>query len=102
MTRTPKTSPAVARPAAALSAFALAAALAATTPAAANDVGAAIAAGAVGLAVGAALAKNHHSHHDKHPNRFSPAPGIECYDHQRACYHDGGGFSSNWTWRVYG
>jgi len=70
-------------------------------PAAANsDVAAALAAGVVGAAIGASLADHpHHTHrHDAH---FSPAPGIECYDYQRACYHADGGFANNWTWRVY-
>ncbi len=71
-------------------------------PAGANsDVAAAVAAGVVGVAVGASLAKHaHHGH--KHKAHFSPAPGIECYDYQRACYHSDGGYASNWSWKVYG
>lgn len=32
---------------------------------------------------------------------MSPKPGILCYPAQQACYNAGGGFSKNWTWRVY-
>ena len=71
-------------------------------PAGANsDVAAAIAAGVVGAAVGASLA-NHSHHKHNHKAHFSPTPGIKCYDYQRACYHEGGGFATNWTRQVYG
>lgn len=84
--------------------LAAATAVALGQPAQANsDVAAAVAAGVVGVAVGASLAKHsHHSHSHSNKRHFSPEPGITCYDHQRACYHDGGGFASNWTWRIYG
>lgn len=65
-----------------------------------NDTNAAIAAGVVGLAVGASLA-NHSHHSHKNKAHFSPEPGIECYDKQRACYHSDGGFAYNWTNRIY-
>ena len=71
-------------------------------PAGANsDVAAALAAGVVGVAVGASLANHEHHHHKSNPH-FSPKPGIECYDRQRACYHTDGGYSDKWTWRIYG
>jgi hypothetical protein len=87
-----------------LAAFLAAASLATLAgPAGANsDVAAAVAAGVVGAAIGASLADHHHHHKHGHKAHFSPSPGIECYDYQRACYHADGGFAKNWTWRVYG
>ena len=71
-----------------------------STPAAAHsDVAAAVAAGLVGVAVGAALSDN--SHHHSHSNHFSPQPGVTCYDRQRACYHDNGGFAAHATREYY-
>jgi len=32
---------------------------------------------------------------------MSPKPGITCYPAQQACYNAGGGYSKNWTWRIY-
>ncbi len=72
-------------------------------PAAADSkTTAAIVAGVAGVAIGAAL--SNHSHHSNHASshKFSPQAGIECYDKQRACYHSDGGFSYNWTQRIYG
>jgi hypothetical protein len=84
-----------------------------------KDVEAAIAAGVVGIAVGAALShKHHHSPQVYYPGyqppyapggynpyfarAFSPAPGVMCYDAQRACYDADGTFSNKWMRRIYG
>jgi len=73
---------------------------------------AAILGGIAGLAVGAAIADSANRNHDVYgapppaayrpPAPFSPAGGIICYPEQRACYNNGGAYSGNWTWRVYG
>jgi hypothetical protein len=73
---------------------------------------AAILGGIAGLAVGAAIADSANRNHDiygappppayRPPAPFSPAGGIICYPEQRACYNNGGAYSGNWTWRVYG
>lgn len=84
-------------------AVAAAALLVLAAPAAANnkDVAAAVAAGVVGVAIGAALADHPKHHGHKHRDRFSPKPGVTCYDYQAACYHDDGSLASNMTWEVY-
>lgn len=100
----------------------LSAALAAgTAPAQAKHkhVGDVIAAGILGAAVGAALStKHHHStqiyypgyspyyppggYNNYYARSFSPAPGVICYDAQRACYDPDGTFSNGWMRRIYG
>lgn len=92
---------------------AIAAAVGMAQPAIARhgDVGAALAAGIVGAAIGASLSQSvnhdkviyhggHGGHHGK--RRFSPEPGIECYDASRSCYHDDGGYAAKWSRRAYG
>lgn len=94
----------------------LAAALAgppATVHARDGDVATALVAGVVGAAVGAALSRPEKQktviYRDRNAapapasaERFSPKPGIQCYDRSRSCYHRNGGFAANWTDRVYG
>jgi hypothetical protein len=73
---------------------------------------AAIIGGIAGLAVGAAIADSANRNVVVYgappppsynpPAPFSPAGGIICYPAQRACYNNGGAYSSNWTYRVYG
>ncbi|MCX5578867.1 hypothetical protein [Kaistia terrae] len=73
---------------------------------------AAIIGGIAGLAVGAAIADSANRNQNVYgvppppsyrpPAPFSPAGGVICYPDQRACYNNGGAYSSNWTWRVYG
>jgi len=73
---------------------------------------AAIIGGIAGLAVGAAIADSANRNNDiygappppsyRPPAPFSPAGGVICYPDQRACYNNGGAYSGNWTWRIYG
>lgn len=77
-----------------------------------NNTGAAIAAGVVGLAVGAAIAGAASRPRAVYgpppapvyapPPPFSPAANVVCYPGQRACYYNGGAYSADWTYRVYG
>jgi hypothetical protein len=83
-----------------------------------SDTAAAIAGGIVGLGVGAALAKSQKHNttiyvpgyvppyppggYDPYWGQiFKPAPEINCYPAQRACYNINGGYSKRWTWRIY-
>lgn len=81
-----------------LFALGLAAALALGTaaPLRANQTSDMIAAGVVGVALGAAIAHNS-GHHHSGSNKFSPKPGVTCYNKQRACYHDDGSYAAHMT-----
>jgi hypothetical protein len=73
---------------------------------------AAIIGGLAGIAVGAAIADSANRNQNVYgqppppgyrpPAPFSPQTGVICYPDQRACYTNGGAYSSNWTYRVYG
>lgn len=62
---------------------------------------------------GLALAASSNDHrHENHPNYqpapapsmapFSPTGGIVCYPGQASCYSNGGTFSPDWSYRMYG
>jgi hypothetical protein len=62
-----------------------------------SDNGAAIAGAVIGAAIlGAALASKD-KHHD---DWFSPADGVRCNRHERACYRDGH-YSGYWSRRIF-
>lgn len=85
-----------------------------------GPTGAAIVGGVAGLAVGAAIADSYHHRKKKiyyqayappyAPGAYGPyfdtvlmpSPGVTCYPAQRVCYHNGGGISGKWTYRIYG
>lgn len=81
---------------------------------------AAIVGGVAGLAIGAAIADSYHHRKKKIyyesyvpayvPGAYGPyfdqvlmpSPGITCYPAQRMCYHNSGGVSGHWTYKIYG
>lgn len=85
-----------------------------------GPTGAAIVGGVAGLAVGAAIADSYHHRKKKiyyesyapayAPGAYgpyfgqvlSPSPGVTCYPAQRMCYHNTGGVSGHWTYKIYG